>query len=318
MKMRYGNDCISAPWHGCTFSKLDKIDQGLLGSVANICIYDYDIETLEGHNWLNDHIIDGFLASRAIMAKELGHDGTVFPPSCYFFENLVSGRLSPGVYKYFLKYGVLRKDVLLIPVNDSKVHWILIVVVFKRKTTLYLDSNHGLKLSILKVITSFFGQLYEQISKKPYTFKDWSFFAPNDVPKQDNSSDCGPFVCAFSHLIASGNKHQFTQKDMCSIRPWIAKEILGYRGKSYLEKEENYIPLEIGDDYCSDILPSLFEGRCSQCFLKDNCRRPIEDVTKVFCDGTCKDWYHCCCLGIDPKDLPSVFICQRCKSESDK
>lgn len=72
--------CTSvSPWHNCTFPTLSLQTMGLVGSVGNIRVYDYDITTLKGSNWINDRIIDAFLASRVIMAKELGHDGTIFP-----------------------------------------------------------------------------------------------------------------------------------------------------------------------------------------------------------------------------------------------
>ncbi|CAI5799275.1 sentrin-specific protease 1 [Podarcis lilfordi] len=236
--------CTSVPpWHNCTFPILSLQTMGLVGSVANICVYDYDINTLKGSNWINDRIIDTFLASRVIMAKELGHDGTIFPLSCHFMQ--ICQRLPVQALKNCLRFGVLKKDVLIIPVNDREVHWILIVIIFKRKTMLYLDSKHGLNHSVIDAITSFLTCLYEMDSKYPYSFADWSCFAPTDIPRQGNSSDYGPFTCTIAHLIASAAQLQFIQKNMAAIRPWIAKEIIQYCGKTYLEGQDKYFQVEI-------------------------------------------------------------------------
>ncbi|XP_062978400.1 uncharacterized protein LOC134396010 [Elgaria multicarinata webbii] len=345
-RLSKSHSCPSDPWYNCTFPTLVLQERGLVGSVANIYVYDYDLETLKGSNWVNDRIIDAFLASRMILAEELGHGRTVFMLSCHFMQTLMCESLSVQTMQFCMKYGVLQKDVLIIPVNDQRVHWILIVIILKTKTMLYLDSKHGLDRTIITAITSFLGHLYELDSGKPYTFEDWSFFAPTDIPRQDNSTDCGPFTCAIAHLVTSGVQLQFNQSDMAFIRPWIAREIVQYSGKTYLEKEEGYIPLEIVDatfkkqamfqksdihvsrscppgsentlTYCSKILPSLLEGCRSRCFMKDCCMRPSQNLTVVYCSKSCKGWYHCICLGIDSEDIPRAFVCQNCQSAFSK
>ncbi|RKF76249.1 Set1 complex component spp1 [Golovinomyces cichoracearum] len=48
------------------------------------------------------------------------------------------------------------------------------------------------------------------------------------------------------------------------------------------------------------------------------CRGPDDHRMMVNCEGPCKDWYHCSCLGIDVEDAKELldrYVCPKCSSD---
>jgi sentrin-specific protease 1 len=52
------------------------------------------------------------------------------------------------------------------------------------------------------------------------------------VPRQDNSYDCGVFVCLYAAYIAIQHPFTFTQADIDNVRMWMV-HLMDEEGKTY-------------------------------------------------------------------------------------
>lgn len=162
--------CTSVPpWHNCTFPTLSLQTMGLWFSWQHLCVWLWHkhTERIKLDKWSHNRCLSCLQGDHGQRARSQWNNFPTYH-TCHFMQ--ICQRLPVQALKNCLRFGVLKKDVLIIPVNDREVHWKLIVIIFKRKTMLYLDSKHGLNHSVIDAITSFLACLYEMDSKYPYSF----------------------------------------------------------------------------------------------------------------------------------------------------
>ncbi|KHG16976.1 Sentrin-specific protease 1 [Gossypium arboreum] len=111
-------------------------------------------------------------------------------------------------------------------------HWVLFCVDTREKKISWLDpipssrikSNNVEKQIILQWFTSYL------LPEFGYNDADeWPFVVRTDIPKQENSIDCGVFVMKYGDCLTHGDFFPFTQKDMIHFRHRIFLDI--YRGR---------------------------------------------------------------------------------------
>jgi Ulp1 protease family, C-terminal catalytic domain len=137
---------------------------------AHITLRREDFKRLRGVRWLNDEIINSYVAlinQRNVLYRErvaaatasaiskVGDDGgagkTRQRPHTYVFNTYFYTRLMtcgydfPGVARWTrrAKVDVTAQDLILIPVNLGNYHWVLTGIDMRNKCFLYLDSMQG-------------------------------------------------------------------------------------------------------------------------------------------------------------------------------
>lgn len=199
-----------------------------------------DMTRLKPGIWLNDNIINAYLTHMVDAAHEkVGYNKRSKQPPTYHafnthFFSTISEKGPDAVHRWLSRAHLdgtklLSVKKIFIPVNCSNSHWTLMVVSSQDRTIEYLDS-----------LGSGGGNLFNTIKnwlqfelKDAYVESEWSLIE-HQSPQQDNSSDCGAFVCfnSFARLRGLEPMNVFNANDMRSGRKQIAATLLnkGFTG----------------------------------------------------------------------------------------
>ena len=109
---------------------------------------------------------------------------------------------------------------MFVPVNKSKVHWVLMVIDSNKHTVFgydFLTPTNIKKYTVFgydslgstcqpygKMLLKFLKQehhLYFNDTNFPY---DWKYEDIDDAPRQKNTDDCGVFVCMYTYFLFLG------------------------------------------------------------------------------------------------------------------
>jgi len=197
-----------------------KVTMGLPGNTVvqsqfGISITVRLLQCLSPGVWLHDEVINFWLAmvqqrtiKRASSDKyPLKHKAKVFIMNSFFWPLLYN----KGVYTYknirrWTKKSKLKKigvdsifdlDKFLFPVHVNKTHWSAGVINFKRKRIEYYDSLGGCHDKFFKFCRRYvFDECRDKRGEK-ITLNEFEDYCPQDVPHQNNGSDCGVFTLKF-------------------------------------------------------------------------------------------------------------------------
>lgn len=103
--------------------------------------------------------------------------------------------------------------------NISNVHWTLAALCYKEKLLKFYDSLGGEGGDFLNVILQYFALLTNT------GFSEWTIEVMRNIPRQDNSYDCGVFVCQYSLCLSKGVPLNFHQRNMGKIREIMIEEL---------------------------------------------------------------------------------------------
>lgn len=131
-----------------------------------------DLETLEGHNWLNDEIINSYMKLICMRSRELVKKSTanknVYAFSTFFFMKLANEGYTESLERWTRKVNFLDYDLVLMPVHRGY-HWTLLVIDNNSSEIRYYDSFNGKNVKPLFIIRflskyAFFLNNYEVLS----------------------------------------------------------------------------------------------------------------------------------------------------------
>ena len=106
------------------------------------------METLESNQDLDDNIINAFFKLLQDVATKI--DFNLLSIDSLMTTSLKDGgKLGLGFEKWAKSEKLLTYNLWLIPVHDSD-HWTLLIINFRHRQFLYLDSMHGLHLKIVR------------------------------------------------------------------------------------------------------------------------------------------------------------------------
>ena len=110
------------------------------------------------------------------------------------------------------------------------------MVCIESKEIRFFDSMSGDGLSYMPIVLQFL-QLEHAIKKRSPLTGNWKMVAMSDqIPKQNNTDDCGVFVCMYAEFSSrAANEFSFKSTDMSLYRKLIAYEIL--TGELYTEQK---------------------------------------------------------------------------------
>jgi sentrin-specific protease 1 len=110
---------------------------------------------------------------------------------------------------------------IFIPINQ---HWTLAVINVAKQQFEYFDSMIGKSQIDPKYVRQILQRYIEceaNVLQVPLNAHDWKLIV-HDLPQQNNSYDCGVFMCAFAERASIGGRIIVTPDDISELRKKIA------------------------------------------------------------------------------------------------
>jgi len=217
---------------------------------ANIDLSVADFVLLRGANWLNDQIMNSFLKlinyhddqRRAIID---GGSGLADSSGCswrrtrclntYFYNRMYSPRLGrdfPGVRSWVRTVGLdlAAVDIIVVPLNLGRVHWVLLVIDVANCVFKYCDSfldgdSSGAVPHLRDWLKDEARHQLGQEAASAMHIDDWPLVENEDMPEQLDGCSCGVFALAAAECSAAGVPLSYTQDDMKTLRERIAIDL---------------------------------------------------------------------------------------------
>ncbi|CAF0745087.1 unnamed protein product [Adineta ricciae] len=207
-------------------SILSGDENELFGTIGDQPITRKDIRTLRGLTWLNDEVVNFYLA---LVARESGTQGNlrVYAFSTFFYSKLSKDGPTHTSWDRWMRRGNVTffdYDLILIPIHQGN-HWTLTTIDFRSRCIGYYDSLGGTDDMCVGRVYAFVEHMYatkRQISPMP---DGWRVQPMNMIPEQANGSDCGVFACQFGKYLAREWPLDFTQAQMPQFRLQMIFEI---------------------------------------------------------------------------------------------
>lgn len=204
----------------------------MIGEVYRVQLTVSDIQTLRPRAWLNDNVIDAYLADNSTKTKK-----TTFAFTTHFWTRLEeSGYMAVKKWAKRKKVNVLELDYLIVPVNRGNMHWCMSVVDNNAKTISFYDSlsSRGGDDVVNKLVDYLIEEAdrVEPGKRDQHTkrFRSYKLLPRADCPQQDNGFDCGVFACQAALRISNDTPLDFDQADMNIIREHMALDLLKLAG----------------------------------------------------------------------------------------
>lgn len=170
-----------------------------------------DIEFLQGTNWLNDSLIDFYL--ELIQEKY----PSVFCFDIFFLQSLQIANSQPfDLRRRSTPSNLLMNNLILVPVHRPQ-HWALITIKPRERRIEYYDSLGWNGEQYLSIV--------EDYLKSRTGENEWTLENIAEIPRQDNNSDCGVFLCQYAIHLAKNQEFSFDQSSMPLKRKQMIYEI---------------------------------------------------------------------------------------------
>ncbi|KAK9806875.1 hypothetical protein WJX72_005789 [[Myrmecia] bisecta] len=216
-----------------------KDDVVVVDGPANLQVTYKNLRTLRGSGWLDDEVVNLYLRlvqEHNERLRGLGYHGIpdVAILSSFFWTRVTYTAAKydyPGVQRWTRRNPVLHKDLLLIPINHSNVHWCLACIDLKAGVISYYDSMAGNGLSghgEAHVLPTLLRWLRDEMADKkhPLPIGQWQLrVVRKGVPQQRDSCSCGVFACVYAERLAFGQAFTFSQADMPALRLGLGADI---------------------------------------------------------------------------------------------
>eukprot|EP00889_Picochlorum_renovo_P003502 jgi/Picre1/30532/NNA_005895.t1 len=162
-------------------------------------------------------------------------------PKCHFFNSFFLSKLykDAGTYDYNsvrrwtapgrLKAGgqsrasILDCDRIIVPVNQSNMHWVCAVIDLENERLEYYDSLKGEDSECLTYLAQYLSDEFQnKRDEKRLDILEWPKVYHKNIPQQQNGVDCGVFLVLFANYLSMAAKLNFTQGDIDDFRIKIA------------------------------------------------------------------------------------------------
>lgn len=183
--------------------------------VNGMTLYNRDLRCLMPRKWLNDKIINTYMALLSVEYTSTYSFSTYMYPRMSFYD-------FDTVNRWFDDVDLLSYEYVLIPIHD-RAHWTIIIVngcVFE-----YYDSLGGVNVRAIKLLRRFFSNLYFKKHKARLNYK--IKIMSNRFEFQTNGDDCGMFCCMFAKYRISPHLHGiFYPHEINRLRKTMLHELL--------------------------------------------------------------------------------------------
>lgn len=196
----------------------------LLIELDGVQILRKDIQTLLGLNWLNDEIINAYMQLLVVRGTKPDRE-SVYAFNTFFYPKLRDFGYS-SVRRWTRKVDIFNYNIILVPVHLGN-HWCLTVIDMIRRNISYYDSLGGRSNNCCGIILNYLKSELSDKKKQDFDHENWSTRDrySDDIPRQNNGSDCGVFACTYAEYITRNAKFNFSQKDMPYFRKKMVYEI---------------------------------------------------------------------------------------------
>ena len=141
----------------------------------------------------------------------------VFVYNTFFYPKLFNHGFQ-AVCRWNKRVSFLSKRLLVFPVHlEERAHWCLAVADVANKQLTYFNSLKNENPSCLRILRSYLQELSGHC---------YSSAQDKTVPQQENSYDCGIFICMYTRCLVEKSTFNFTQCDTPAIRKHMALELL--------------------------------------------------------------------------------------------
>lgn len=202
----------------------------VLSSGFRLNISRSDMGTLNQGNWLNDDVINFYLnlimeRSGTEDAKEKGWP-RVYAFNTFFYPKLAAGGYA-AVKRWTRSVDLFSFDILLVPLHCT-LHWCLAAIDLRKRSIGYYDSlvSKGDKWQFLARLQDYLGDESQGKKATAMDWDGWTLGVVEDLPQQENTSDCGVFMCQYSEFLSRDAPIAFGQQHMPYFRKRMAYEIL--------------------------------------------------------------------------------------------
>lgn len=211
-------------WHRAPHEELAQIGGHVI--TRNI------MQCLRPKGLVTDEVVNGYLR---LLQDETACSGTHHVMSSFFLTKLTAG----GQYSYanVLRWtrgvDLRRLEAILFPVNVDNMHWILVIAHMREHRLDVYDSLGGEHEDTAHLLARFLdddcldkvgGLFPSDAGQRP-----WHCRHLRAIPFQDNSFDCGVFVCMYARSVLLRRQLRMAPADVDDIRVMIASELLRSR-----------------------------------------------------------------------------------------
>lgn len=200
-----------------------------------------DLARLSPGCWLNDEIINLYMRLLQERDTRLHAEGKEKYPKCHFFNSFFLSKLykDTGSYDYdsvrrwtvpgrLKAIGQSRKSILdcdkiIVPVNQSNIHWVVAIIDLENKRFEYFDSLYGEDTTCLDHLSRYLmDEFKNKRNEERPDILDWPKAYPKSIPGQVNGYDCGVFLILFADYLSKGAKLNFSQESIEDFRVKLA------------------------------------------------------------------------------------------------
>ncbi|KAL1180967.1 hypothetical protein V6Z11_A02G014700 [Gossypium hirsutum] len=189
-------------------------------------------ETLMGY-YIDDSVVNAFFK---LLKKRSDKYPNVYIKHYSFDPQIATclikgSKLEGEVLAWFKAEKLRGVHKLFLPMCLSA-HWVLFCVDTREKKISWLDPIPSSRIKSNNVEKQIILQWFTNYLLPEFGYNDadeWPFVVRTDIPKQENSIDCGVFVMKYGDCLTHGDFFPFTQKDMIYFRRCIFLDI--YRGR---------------------------------------------------------------------------------------
>ncbi|EER18196.1 sentrin/SUMO-specific protease, putative [Perkinsus marinus ATCC 50983] len=195
----------------------------------NIDITAHALSCLQQGRWLNDEVVNYYfmmLQDRSDRSCK-GSLPRVFLWNSFFWQKLSSNASGAYSYKSVARWSKRRHadifsyDMMIVPIHVGKTHWALGVVDLKECTLSYYDSLGASHPKFYDYISRYIEDEHkDKGSKVPlrnpsgWQRRDAVITPTCTVPRQNNSNDCGVFMCMFAEAVSGGRSITEVSQDI--------------------------------------------------------------------------------------------------------
>lgn len=198
----------------------------ILVNAFNLTVKGRDMRTLRPLAWLNDEVINFYM--NLLIERGKGENyPSVHAFNTFFFPKLLSNGYD-SLKRWTKKVDIFAHDLILVPVHRGA-HWCMAIIDMKEKIIRYYDSMDGRYPQCADALLNYLQKESLDKKKQPFDTSGWQREHAEDIPQQNNGSDCGMFACMYAEYVSRGAPITFTQDNMPYFRRKAVYEILKAR-----------------------------------------------------------------------------------------
>ena len=184
------------------------------------------IRCLEPETWLNCETLDAYFLLLDARAKKFGQNVMILPTHFYNSTSEPKYSFANGL-QYFHERNPLECDQVLIPMNQSGEHWVMMVVNIKKKLLQFFDPLAQLnsKKKEQQHIRRYFEELARQSNMGALNIPLWKDVDMDEFPKQLDNYNCGVYIIMYIEYLTGLDQEKSLNIDPTRL-PWVEEQLV--------------------------------------------------------------------------------------------